>query len=306
MVKTQRLSGFTLVELLVVIAIIGILVALLLPAVQQARESARATQCKNNLRQTGLAIANYESARSAFPPGKKWVGNRADDTAIDYAWSAFLLPYMEEGAVYNALDLDISYLEAPNLGPVSQVIKTYICPSTGKRDKQRTEDDLILDFDDRIGVHLGCMDYLGISGPDKDKANPVTQELYGRQQGVLIGTKGLPNGDTILQPPRIRHASIKDGTTHTMCVSECTGRGQNNGEPHGAWVSGGNITHINKGVNSQSSKKSWEDERIFSQHPAGSHGLLCDASVHMLSTAIDPEVLLMLCSRAGGEQFELP
>lgn len=306
MAKTERSFGFTLVELLVVIAIIGALVAILLPAVQQARESARATQCKSNLRQTGLAILNYESSRNALPPGKKWVGNRADDTAIDYAWSAFLLPFMEEGAVYNQLDLDVSYLEPPNLRPISQVIKTYLCPSTSKRDKQRTEDDLILDFDDREGVHLGCMDYLGISGPDKDMANPVTQELYGRQQGVLIGTKGLPNGDTLLIPPKIRFASIKDGTTHTMCVSECSGRGQTDGEPHGAWVDGGNITHINKGVNSTSASKAWEDERIFSQHPAGAHGLLCDASVHMLSSETDPVVLLMLCSRNGGEQFELP
>ena len=305
MAKPEKTRGFTLVELLVVIAIIGVLVALLLPAVQQARESARATQCKSNLHQTGVAIANYESTFNAFPPGQKWIGDRESELTLDYGWAAFLLPYMEESAIYNELDLEVSYLQSPNLGPVSQVIKSYLCPSTSQRDKQRTQDELILNYDDRAGVNLGCMDYMGISGPDKDEINPVTGEAYGPQQGIMVGTKGLPNGSTLLVPPRIRHASIKDGTTHTLSVTECTGRGQEgDGDPHGAWVSGKNITHINKSINGSSAKKSWNNERIFSEHPAGAHGLRCDASVHMMSSETEPVIIRMMCSRNGGEQFD--
>src|SRR5882724_1366526 len=85
----RRGSAFTLVELLVVIAIIGILVALLLPAIQAAREAARRSQCQNNLKQIGLAITNYESATKTLPPGA-FLGEGS-------AWSAFILPYLEEG-----------------------------------------------------------------------------------------------------------------------------------------------------------------------------------------------------------------
>src|SRR5882724_8334995 len=92
----RRGSAFTLVELLVVIAIIGILVALLLPAIQAAREAARRTQCQNNLKQIGVAIQNHHDTRKVFPMGR----NRIDQFAV--SWAFFLLPYMEETAVYNS------------------------------------------------------------------------------------------------------------------------------------------------------------------------------------------------------------
>ena len=88
-------TGFTLVEVLVVIAIIGILVAFLLPAIQAARESARRTQCQNNLKQIGVAVQNHHDTRKQFPMGR----NRFDQYAV--SWAFFLLPYMEETAVYN-------------------------------------------------------------------------------------------------------------------------------------------------------------------------------------------------------------
>src|SRR5688500_3786900 len=92
--------GFTLVELLVVIAIVGVLLALLLPAVQAARESSRRQQCQNNLRQIGLGLNNYESAHKKFPAGKKWSGPPNDPASFSLAWSSFLLDNLELGTLH--------------------------------------------------------------------------------------------------------------------------------------------------------------------------------------------------------------
>src|ERR1700712_2295589 len=105
---SQDRRAFTLVELLVVIAIIGVLVALLLPAIQAAREAARRSQCKNNLKQIGLALHNFESARRSFPPGftstpKNNVVN-AEGTGPGWGWGAHILPYLEESSLFQQID----------------------------------------------------------------------------------------------------------------------------------------------------------------------------------------------------------
>jgi prepilin-type processing-associated H-X9-DG protein len=156
------------------------------------------------------------------------------------------------------------------------------------------------------GEGLACIDYLGISGPDKDDKNPVTGEKYGRQRGVLIGTKGLPDADTAIDPPPITPAKIIDGLSKTMCVTECTGRGVDVKRGridalHGAWASGNNVTHINKGVNEVKPPNAWYNERIFSDHSGGAHGLMCDGSVHFLSNETEKKVIRSLCSRDGEE-----
>jgi prepilin-type N-terminal cleavage/methylation domain-containing protein/prepilin-type processing-associated H-X9-DG protein len=128
--------AFTLVELLVVIAIIGILIALLLPAVQTAREAARRTECRNNLKQLGLAIQNYENARKRYPPAGL-VGPPVHDlyegpfnprTGNMISWIVLVLPYMEEQALYRQFDLQKSILDQPN-DPQAATIKTLYCPS---------------------------------------------------------------------------------------------------------------------------------------------------------------------------------
>ena len=139
--QSDRQSGFTLIELLVVIAIIAVLIALLLPAVQQAREAARRSQCKNNLKQLGLALHNYHDVAGVFPPGV--VVQRADpqftegglstnstDPVESWGWGAFLLPYLEQSALYNACkigsgDLAERYLTTGVLSPLA----AYRCPS---------------------------------------------------------------------------------------------------------------------------------------------------------------------------------
>src|SRR6201996_1630152 len=100
MSRLRRSKGFTLIELLVVIAIIAVLIALLLPAVEQAREAARRTQCKNNLKQMGLALHNYHDTNNTFPPG--WIG-QSTAAYSGFGWNTMLLPSIDQGPLYNSL-----------------------------------------------------------------------------------------------------------------------------------------------------------------------------------------------------------
>src|SRR5215813_13142216 len=139
--KGRARAAFTLVELLVVIAIIGVLVALLLPAVQSAREAARRAQCLNNLKQLGVALHNYVSAEKHFPPGSvaKTYPGQPNHPQTFYRWSslAHLLPYMENHSVRDLLDLSVP-LYMPGAGypvadknkaGVAQLLPEFLCPS---------------------------------------------------------------------------------------------------------------------------------------------------------------------------------
>ncbi len=121
-------GAFTLVELLVVIAIIGILVALLLPAVQSARESASRMQCANNLKQIGLALLNYHDAMLVFPPGTGGSGT-------SWSWSARILPYIESQNIHKQIDFSYNYNEVHRINNLAMktFVDVYICPSAPTR-----------------------------------------------------------------------------------------------------------------------------------------------------------------------------
>ncbi|HMP04969.1 MAG TPA: DUF1559 domain-containing protein, partial [Lacipirellulaceae bacterium] len=125
----RRLGGFTLVELLVVIAIIGVLVALLLPAVQAARESARRMQCGNNLRQIGLAMQNHHEAKGAFPAGKVAFGDENTSTNVWENWAVSLLPFMEMQNVQRLYNFDVPNSHALNQQAAQTVLPMMKCPS---------------------------------------------------------------------------------------------------------------------------------------------------------------------------------
>ena len=184
-------KGFTLVELLVVIAIIGVLVALLLPAIQAAREAARRSSCSNNLKQISLACGNFESARRAFPRAGEHlitVGNTTYKTQCFYGALTLILPFVEEGNVYGQFNLKERYNEGSNAilaangqGP-GAVINTYLCPSNSLREEPR----------DSQGY--ACSDYAALPYVEVSTANSALTGIpAGRYPSALTARGYAPS-----------------------------------------------------------------------------------------------------------------
>jgi prepilin-type N-terminal cleavage/methylation domain-containing protein/prepilin-type processing-associated H-X9-DG protein len=298
--------GFTLVELLTVIAIVGILVALLLPAIQAARESGRRTQCTNHLKQLSIGLTNFESALAKFPAGQRWSAPRSETGSYAIAWSATILPYIEQRAISDRIDSRFPLSDPRNLPATGQIVSLYLCPSTSIFEPHRSDGGHLMNLGGAAGEGMACLDYLGISGPAKDAENPSSGKLYGRQRGILIGTKGFPNSSLLTDPPTIRAKNVTDGMSKTTWLTECAGRGASvrYGQVdaiHGAWASGNNVTHIDNGINDEGLPQAWHNERIRSDHPGGAQFAMCDGSVHFLPDSTDKKVIRALCSRDGEE-----
>jgi prepilin-type N-terminal cleavage/methylation domain-containing protein/prepilin-type processing-associated H-X9-DG protein len=139
--KTRLRLGFTLIELLVVIAIIAVLIALLLPAVQQAREAARRSQCKNNMKQLGLGLHNYHDSLNCFPPGMLWLGGSVDNgngnaASLGPNWLVMMLPYLDQAPMYNQFNFQVALTNTTtnaqgtsNATLVTQRLPLFLCPS---------------------------------------------------------------------------------------------------------------------------------------------------------------------------------
>ncbi|MCC7084861.1 MAG: DUF1559 domain-containing protein [Pirellulales bacterium] len=325
--------GFTVVELLVVIAVIGILIALLLPAVQSARAAARRTQCANNLKQIGLGMHNYVGVRKSFPPGQLEQTHLGCPTGTAgckvVAWNAFFLDWIEEAAIAHLLRFKHPLADAENREATAIKIPVYLCPSTSKRHFSRGNDDRIVDLNgngiwDRLsGEGMACLDYSGIDGTTQnlDFKNLATGQPYPEFVNYTGTTvKGICyNGVLIGSQSKLEHRSIRvrqicDGMSHTINVGEIAGRGISGGAFRGVWAGGQNVSHIpsEKKVNGQfvahinpdpAQGGVWEDAAasLYSGHPAGAQVLLCDGSAQFLSETIDRAILLALASRNGGE-----
>ena len=199
----RRRRGATLVELLVVMTIIGLLVALLLPAVQMARESARRMRCQNNLRQIGVALHHYHDHWRYFPPGGvEWRPWRSTRGEKQLAWSVYLLPYLGEQALYDALDLQKAFDAPENAEAAAIVLPLYLCPSTPRK-SLRVEG-------------RGACDYGGI---------------YGER----ITSPNYPPKGTMLYDTPVSIGMIRDGTSQTLIVSE------DSAFHDGQWINGRNI-----------------------------------------------------------------
>lgn len=219
----QIRAAFTLVELLVVIAIIGILVGMLFPAIQAVREAARRTSCSNNMRQIGLAVANYESALSRFPVNQVGPGvsnGSGGFTTGYYSWMVPLLPYVEQDNVHNMLNLSINNGDGddfkisashPNAAAVNSVINTFLCPS----DTPSFDNAAVLG-----SANPAPSSYVANAGwPSYATGYTGERSTPGRFNGVIA----LQNPSSPVawhSGGKIRHSDIRDGTTNVAMISE--------------------------------------------------------------------------------------
>ncbi len=329
----RRLArGFTLVELLVVIAIIGVLTGLLLPAVNSAREAARRVSCANNVRQIGLAMANFESAQQSFPPS--WSSADGSLSNVDgYSAHARILPYLEEAAIEGAIDYELSYTDTTQRiggARISSIrISSYLCPSE-LNDRGREESGEPVHYPLNYGVNAGVWFVW----------DPATR-LGG--DGAFHPVKG------------IRAGMMRDGMSKTICVAEVRtytpyvrntatpsaelptpealpGDGQRKFDPptgHTEWIDGRvhqsgfttafppnatispafaeglDIDYTSQQEGKSETKPTYAAVTSRSNHPGMVNVVMLDGSVRGIADGIDPITWRATSTRAGGELVEL-
>ena len=291
--------GFTLVELLVVIAIIAMLVTLLLPAVQSAREAARRTQCINNIRQVGLAILNYESAEGRLPHSGQGLTRDFKTQFNLQSTFAIILPYLEETSTFDRIDKTVPYNATPMNKQVAQhVVDAFICPTNPLRSNPA----------DSLG--FGCVDYGATIHCNIDPETGLPDS-----SAIALGALGL-------KPNKL--SKVSDGTSKTIAMAEDTGRNEEMDSLYEDPVEGGvrkqwrwadpdNAFGVSWKVNQH--LRPWggpEDcpwltmncgpnDEILSFHPGGAHAVYCDGHAALLSEEMDHRVLRALVSRAEGD-----
>jgi len=284
--RNSRSAGFTLVELLVVITIIGILIALLLPAVQAAREAARRMQCTNNLKQIGLAIHNYESTFGEYPPAYT-------TSPTKHNLITFLLPYLEQQAVYDKIDLREHWnstnvgtgFETSNSESTKVDIATLVCPSAPRGRKY---------VSDYAANTFFCCD-----------GSSVRQDLL--SSGAISDRSSWKS---ILQPEAVGVSDVRDGLSNSFLLFEDAGRPKryDDGKPTGAtnvsgaeWASVHAYYHIHIKCNGTSVMNCTNENETYSFHPGGCMHLYGDGSVHFISQTIDIETYTSLFTRDAGD-----
>jgi prepilin-type N-terminal cleavage/methylation domain-containing protein len=343
--KTLK-RGFTLVELLVVIAIIGVLVGLLLPAVQAAREAARRMQCSNNLKQLGLAMHSHESTYKYVPawgkqftaaeyptnPPNPYFALPTDDTKRPFGVLGQLLPYMEQGNLYNMFDHKRSLIDPINLAPPwpggqnnpqsLAPVPTFICPSTPQTQSDYGPYFAQLGFPPGVEYNMGRTDYAPLRG----------------LHSTLAVCVGLPSANThnamlgsanIVTKRTVKFAEVTDGLANTICFIEIAGKQRRyfrNRPLSGSWAEGGltlnsfygdwNIARHARGLlgtnmanpNLQGCSviNIFNDNNPYSFHTGGVQTVRGDGSVTFLSETLDTVIFTAMVSRDGDEVFAMP
>lgn len=303
----QNRPGFTLIELLVVIAIIAVLVALLLPAVQQARASARSVQCRNNLKQIGLALHNYSEQHGVLPPSST---SDVEDGVWDdrpwrfhlHSWASLILPHLDQANAQNQIDYDVSALDPINLPAAGLIIPTYRCASYSGPDYS-TEPLYVA-----VSPKLALRNYVAMGATDVGK-------LWQHPDGVFYSRS------------KTRFQDITDGASNTIFIVETRDQGA------AVWIEGGAAaitarrydaanppSHAGPENSINYTPYYWSErdpsgEKLYpsldslygpsSLHPGGAFHLLGDGSVRFISENINVTIYDALASRAGREVVSL-
>ncbi|MAT67985.1 MAG: hypothetical protein CMJ58_00500 [Planctomycetaceae bacterium] len=335
-VRRGKSPGFTLVELLVVIAIIGVLVALLLPAVQAAREAARRAQCQSNMRQLGLAVVNYADQRGGtLPPGGVTNG-KCCNTKSHENWAILILPFIEQQALFDQYDFSVTNEDPKNESVRQAFLSTQVCPSdleTANLQMPQTGPGSNLLFargSYRAVTGRGGPDPISGSSniywdshagtsirPDWIGPMPTTVDFKFFSQAVA-GDLGNPQyKDFVLRPIETRQ--IQDGLSNTLLLGERHSFGEVDQEQfvivrRTLWaytytsynksqvtpVSGTLIPDANRCREStgltEACKRGWG-----ALHPGGLHFTYCDGSTHFVSEDVDMELLAGMATVGGGE-----
>jgi prepilin-type N-terminal cleavage/methylation domain-containing protein/prepilin-type processing-associated H-X9-DG protein len=299
--QAEQRRGFTLIELLVVIAIVGVLIGLLLPAVQKVREAANRIKCQNNLKQLALACHNFESARGGFPPVYL--------TANQPGWVTAVLPYIEQDNLANlwpsGLDPNGTNWQSPALTPVvSTVIKLQVCPSSPVGGQ-------VLTLTDSTGTTFTA------ATADYAAAASFNSTLYAQ-----LYPPGIADTTAPMQVGALgKIAGVMDGTSNTILLVEMSGRlwwylpnkqrstrTTNNPRTYGFGFWAHNNAHnistflADGSANGTACAVNCSNQfGIYSFHPSGANVAFADGSVRMLSNATSPRTLAALVTRAGGE-----
>ncbi len=301
---TTRRPGFTMIELLTVVAIIAVLIALLLPAVQSAREVARRTQCNNNLLQLGIALGNYVSTHEVLPPGV--VNNKGPIQNVPrgyhFGWAVQILPFLEQKNLYRQFDFRHGLYEGRNVTVQSGRMTTFLCPSSpwaGSTNYMGCHHDLEAPIDvDNHGV-LFLNSHVRY---DDITDGPAYTILLGESRGGASlswasGTRAtLRNtGSSMNEPDPTAPVAASSRRGTGIVASRPWGSGYSSAAESQAEIQ----ALINAGVLPISFVGGFS-----SYHPFGANFLFCDGSVHFLKQSINPSVYRFLGNRADGELID--
>jgi prepilin-type N-terminal cleavage/methylation domain-containing protein/prepilin-type processing-associated H-X9-DG protein len=325
----KQRNGFTLVELLVVIAIIGVLVALLLPAIQAAREAARRTQCVNQIRQLGIACHNFHDSKKRFPSAGDQVIEGSATKSTGLSWLAYILPYIEGQNLQNLVDESVHWSHGNNDLAEQTVVPMFNCPTTGAE---------LLIFTGNPGATAETVtsalraQYVGIMGAKSTCDATLTSTKYPesgysmflRHDGSGDFSGGLANNGIIVFHDKVNMKGISDGTSNTMMIGESSW----DYGPTRSWIIGtldkNAITSVNppagpgwiynaKNVfwpmNTAYREKIGDppsgylnnDTSLGSRHPGGAHVGMGDGSAKFVEEDIDLAALKALATRANDD-----
>ncbi|HEV7221614.1 MAG TPA: DUF1559 domain-containing protein [Pirellulales bacterium] len=292
-----RRAAFTLVELLVVMAIIGVLVAVLLPAVQYAREAARLTSCRNNLKQIGLAFQHYEGQHLVYPPSsttfvENGIWSQQPQSFHLHSWASLLLPQLEQGNLHEQVNYQLSSLDAANQPAAAMTVPVYRCPSFVGSDYSREPRYAAL------SPSYAIRNYVALGGTTVDN-------IWKQPDGAIY-----PQSET-------RHRDLLDGSSHTFFLAETRE------QDAAVWIDGSTaaVSTLIYDANTPSFSDSVASLDYTPYYPSAGQGIDClwgpssrhfsgalhllgDGSVQFIKDQIDVNVYKALTTRAGGESLE--